>query len=1100
MLAFPFWWRPTEWEEQMQKNTWRLNFSTSIGSPGRGLSWMQRPWDNPTGWNQEEARSHIWMPDFQEDPQMHQKEMIRRESRQGKKGDQRLRLRWKRKSRWQVEFRLWAIHHLHHYRRKLYPYHSNRMIHNLNSTKNLLLHHSDWGQRMSRFLRRRQNVRRSLTQSLMQFWMMDLIPLQPTQRTSGGRSLAELWWIQIAWILDWGREELQRMRETGRGAQCQEHTWCWPRSLSASLPRGKEKPTAMRSTTQGRQRRCRGSWMRAGPRNGEIGWSTRPFVFPLKMRLQRWSQEAAIPYPWDGWTSIRMRSFGCLEDLRYQRSLRAGWDLEKESFRTDCPTASNTAINILLSYAANKELELHSGDITAAFLQGAPIERTLLLSAPKDGIPVEGGDNIPPLSKLVALMSVYGSKDAPRGFWLELRGELLKQGLVEVDPAFYALVCEGQTQGLPCSHVDDLLWTGGELMDELMKKVQERFTFGSTEHGSFRFCGRKIEEKEDRYVVTCPESLGKVKPIHIDGGRQRDPNDAVSAEEQSQMRAVLGSLGWVARLCRPELCYMCSNLQGRQAKPIVDDLVRTNKLLASAQRTSTNGIVFMKKHFDFDGSVLISMTDASHAAELCVAENGQKQGHRSQGGRFLLLGDKVPDLGHEARCHIIEWQSQTLKRVCRSTLQAEVLSSMTGSEAGQQVRALLYSLVQPRGLEDRGFQWKIDAADSKLLAWMSDCRSYIEYMSSLAPGTVSDKRLAIDMTCLRQELWRRPKEEVGDPSTGQSMPIDAKDQLFWMSTADMTADQLTKAMKWDAVRGLCDTNLLKLTTRVVRAGLQSIKEWWVWEYHIHAHGYEVMHAPLTLLPKGPLSQCLQKVCHVDGLQLVLTNSFLKSPICTLDTVCNSSASLQKLGECSKLLSHLFDNNRAQVTRLSQYTGPHWFLRNHGSSLVKLKPLRYPTLGETLYIASNRLRMISEVHGVDWTWPLILMGAYKLSDQAQSGCQAFALRSCRLVRTGPVRRSLWEWNGHVWWHAPLRKIVEKKKASRRPWQPEDLEGCVKKFQGMILGDAQNEFAWICNVFKVLKNDNVHRVQDTEILWAPLKQPASLWILRMIPQLS
>ena len=80
------------------------------------------------------------------------------------------------------------------------------------------------------------------------------------------------------------------------------------------------------------------------------------------------------------------------------------------------------------------------------------------------------------------------------------------------------------------------------------------------------------------------------------------------------------------------------------------------------------------------------------------------------------------------------------------------------------------------------------------------------------------------MTCLRQELWRRPKEEVGDPSTGQSMPNDAKDQLFWMSTSDMTADQLTKAMKWDAVRYLCEKNLLKLTTKVVRAGLQSIKE------------------------------------------------------------------------------------------------------------------------------------------------------------------------------------------------------------------------------------------------------------------------------------
>ena len=36
-----------------------------------------------------------------------------------------------------------------------------------------------------------------------------------------------------------------------------------------------------------------------------------------------------------------------------------------------------------------------------------------------------------------------------------------------------------------------------------------------------------------------------------------------------------------------------------------------------------------------------------------------------------------------------------------------------------------------------------------------------------------------------------------------------------------------------------------------------------------------MHVPTALWSKGPLSQCLQKVCHVDGLQLVLTNSFLK---------------------------------------------------------------------------------------------------------------------------------------------------------------------------------------------------------------------------------
>ena len=187
-------------------------------------------------------------------------------------------------------------------------------------------------------------------------------------------------------------------------------------------------------------------------------------------------------------------------------------DLETESFRTDCPTASATSIHILLSYAACKTLDLRSGDITAAFLQGAPIERTLLMAAPKDGIPVDDKNVIEPYTYLVAMMSVYGSKDAPRGFWLELRKELLRCGLVEIDPAFYALVSDGVTHGLLCSHVDDLLWAGGELMDQTMKKVQERFTFGSTEEGSFRFCGRKIESNEEEFRVSSPETLDYADP------------------------------------------------------------------------------------------------------------------------------------------------------------------------------------------------------------------------------------------------------------------------------------------------------------------------------------------------------------------------------------------------------------------------------------------------------------------------------------------------------------------------------------------------------------------------------------------------------------
>ena len=44
-------------------------------------------------------------------------------------------------------------------------------------------------------------------------------------------------------------------------------------------------------------------------------------------------------------------------------------DLEQQQFRTDCPTVSSTCIHILLSFAALRGLELHSGDIQQPFFK-----------------------------------------------------------------------------------------------------------------------------------------------------------------------------------------------------------------------------------------------------------------------------------------------------------------------------------------------------------------------------------------------------------------------------------------------------------------------------------------------------------------------------------------------------------------------------------------------------------------------------------------------------------------------------------------------------------------------------------------------------------
>ena len=58
--------------------------------------------------------------------------------------------------------------------------------------------------------------------------------------------------------------------------------------------------------------------------------------------------------------------------------------------------------------------------------------------------------------------------------------------------------------------------------------------------------------------------------------------------------------------------------------------------------------------------------------------------------------------------------------------------------------------------------------------------------------SVADKRLAIDLCSLRQELWRAEGEEVGDPLCTDRLPEQPSTRLVWTTTDRMVADSLTK--------------------------------------------------------------------------------------------------------------------------------------------------------------------------------------------------------------------------------------------------------------------------------------------------------------------
>ena len=383
--------------------------------------------------------------------------------------------------------------------------------------------------------------------------------------------------------------------------------------------------------------------------------------------------------------------------------------------KTDSPTCSQMLLSMVLSYAASYGYKLRGGDITAAFLQEEKITRRLVLSLPKDGI-----EGVAQRSLLVANKPVYGTRDAPRGFLPKTSQHHSGRRTIRPIPpehAAYVLnTADGGIVEIMVSHVDDLLWAGNDEMQKVMKNMQNKLKFGGLEEGdTFRYCGRTISQKDDGISVSCPTTV-KIRPIAMTSSRRAQRTSKATDLETNQLRSVIGSLNWVSRACRPDIAYQLSSLQAVQRSAMVQDLLDCNHLLAHVQQTSDHGLFYKYHGFDFEKAVILSVTDASHAADFAQSASGMKMGHRSQSGRML--------------------------------------------------RSVLDGLRRPH----HGDQWKVTAMDNTKLYLITDCRSLESHLLQAGLGSTGNKRLAIDLSALRRAVWRDVGESEGDPFMGRPCP------------------------------------------------------------------------------------------------------------------------------------------------------------------------------------------------------------------------------------------------------------------------------------------------------------------------------------------
>ena len=485
------------------------------------------------------------------------------------------------------------------------------------------------------------------------------------------------------------------------------------------------------------------------------------------------------------------------EPDRHKARLVVRGDLERaDGVRTDSPTCSQLMLSLTLSLAASRRWILHGGDITAAFLQGEELSRMLVLSLPKDGV-----EGVEPGSLLIARKPVYGARDAPRGFWKRLHSAMLHYGLFAVPNEAAAYVLRGaggQVLGLVVCHVDDLLWCGAPEMQDVMGKLQEELRFGALEQGSFSYCGRELTQTPEGIRVTCPNTAAKVRPVHLTQQR-RAQKDHPATDSGS----ILGSLNWVARVCRPDISYELSVLQSIQKKAVVQDLLDCNRLLRDVQESPDVGLFFAYGAVDFDQAAILSITDASYAANFDTGRDGEPLGNRSQSGRMLCLASSEFMETGSGKVYMLDYHSNVIRRVCRSTLQAETLSMVQGYEEAEHLRTVLYGMRY--GLDG---EWRVAALDHIDIHLVTDCRSLEAHLKQAGTSTTSDKRLAIDMSALRQMIWRCRGELHGDSLYGDGVPDNGTTKATWVETNSMVSDGLTKKMKCIQLLGLMDSGSL----------------------------------------------------------------------------------------------------------------------------------------------------------------------------------------------------------------------------------------------------------------------------------------------------
>jgi Reverse transcriptase (RNA-dependent DNA polymerase) len=419
-------------------------------------------------------------------------------------------------------------------------------------------------------------------------------------------------------------------------------------------------------------------------------------------------------------------------------------DKDKVSILTQAPTIQRCSQRMILCAALIREnTGVYLRDISQAYTQSeTQIGRPIYIRAPKEM-------NLPPGTILKCQKPLYGVPEAGNHWYGTYhRHHVNKLGLQASlhDPCL--LFNDEAIVGL---QTDDSLIVGTPAFMDLERKELEKAKFLAkpvaqlTPEKPLEFNGFHIDEIDGRYRITQEKHTRRIRPLT----KNFTKSDYIA-------QRALGA--YIATVTQPEASF-CLSSAAQTTDPTWEDAKALNACLTKQQANKALHIVPLNP----SKLRLVAYCDASFANNRDLS---------SQLGYIIALSDSE-------NANILAWQSVKCRRVTRSVLASELYALSLVFDIASTLKATADQLFSG-SCQGKGIPLVI-ATDSKSLY---DCLTKL--------GTTKEKRLMIDVACLRQAYERREIAEI-----------------VWIKGEANPADAMTKDKKVnDALARLVETNKL----------------------------------------------------------------------------------------------------------------------------------------------------------------------------------------------------------------------------------------------------------------------------------------------------